>query len=159
MDLVKIRQLLEQVGLPRRYVPPAERADRCAQLGIDPPQRAEWEEDRDHAECEVLNAIPSLLAEIRRLQDEAESDAEQANEQRKRIDWLAAECERLRLQLARLMESCDPLNGNTPQWCSECGAPVIAVRPGKVQCDRCDEMARLRVERLRKKMRDRRNAQ
>jgi hypothetical protein len=31
------------------------------------------------------------------------------------------------------------MNGNTPQWCGTCGAPMVAIRPGKARCQRCDE--------------------
>jgi hypothetical protein len=59
----------------------------------------------------------------------------------------------LQRALHDLRGSCDPFNGNEPQWCSSCGAPSEAVRPGKTQCVRCED--REFSERMLKKLRSR----
>jgi chromosome segregation ATPase len=51
--------------------------------------------------------------------------------------------------LNSLRTSCDPFNGNAPQYCGTCHAPMTAVRPGKAQCEFCEERERLAVSSLR----------
>lgn len=70
-------------------------------------------------------------------------------------------CQELQDIMKHLQHSCDPMNGNKPQWCGDCGSPMTAVRPGKAQCDNCEiiqhltevlEKAQKRIEELTRKL-------
>lgn len=50
--------------------------------------------------------------------------------------------------MSHLKSSCDPFNGNKPQWCGVCGYPMEAVRPGKVQCNHCESIDSLESQLL-----------
>lgn len=62
------------------------------------------------------------------------------------LEDLFDEIELLNGVLDALRNSCDPYNGETLQYCNVCFAPMNAVRPGKAQCNFCEEREYLRAE-------------
>ena len=117
-------------------------------------RRLEKDRATDRATCDrwaaERDAQQSRAERAERERDEARDDLFHARQalltEGQARDVASAEAARLGSALTLLRGSCDPFNGNVPQWCGTCGGAMESVRPGKAQCRWCEDHEHVQAE-------------